>query len=201
MAITYNSNVSEWSLTGYSDADYVNDLDTRRSTTDYVFCMAGGPVTWSSLRQKLVTLCTIESEFVAVSSCVRELVWIRELLKDIGYRCIPPINLYIDNQGTIKLTKNYEFHKRTKHIDVRYHFIREKRENGDLELNFIPSKSQLADILNEIFAAKHLLLIYEMICILPNLLSEKLLTQYVRCLYLHYTSNFALCLFYCIIHQ
>lgn len=125
MGIEYRSGGSEPELMGFSNADYASDLETRRSTTGYVFSFANGAVTWSSQRQRLVTLSTTESEYVAASVAAREAVWLRNLLDDVERRCDGATPLYVDNQSTIKLVKNPEFHKRTKHIDVRYHHIRE----------------------------------------------------------------------------
>ena len=133
------------SLVGYSDADYANDTETRRSVTGYVFLMSGGAITWSSQRQKLVTLSTTEAEYVAAATAAREVVWLRRLLSDIKRRCVSPTVLYVDNQGAIKLSKNAEHHKRTKHIDVRYYFLREKQESGEISVEYVPTDLQKAD--------------------------------------------------------
>lgn len=146
VGLMYRQTGDESPVVGYSDADFASDVDTRRSTTGYVFCMSGGPVTWSSQRQKLVTLSTTESEYVAAAAAAKEVCWLRKLLSGIGYRCDKRTVLYVDNQSAIKLVKNPQFHKRTKHIDIRYHFIREKHESGELEVKYVPSESQLADI-------------------------------------------------------
>ncbi|XP_033230350.1 secreted RxLR effector protein 161-like [Belonocnema kinseyi] len=122
--IMYKSCGSKLELRGYSDADYAGDVVMRRSTTGYVFMLAGGPITWSSQRQKLVTLSTTETEYFAAATATKEAVWLRKLLDDIGFQAAGASALFVDNQSAIKLIKNPEFHKRTKHIDVRYHFIR-----------------------------------------------------------------------------
>jgi len=147
--IEYRYGGSEAGLVGYSDADYASDLETRRSTTGYIFCMANGPVTWSCQRQKLVTLSTTESEYVAAATAAKELIWLRKLLKDISGQCDNATTLYIDNQSAIKLSKNPELHKRTKHINIRYHFLREKYESGEISIVYIPSEIQKADILTK----------------------------------------------------
>lgn len=146
VGILYQSGGSNCDLIGFSDADYANDLETRRSTSGYVFCMANGPVTWSSQRQKIVTLSTTESEYVAAATAARELIWLRNLINGIGYPCKKPTILFVDNQSTIKLSKNAEFHKRTKHIDIRYHYIREKYESGEILIEYVPTEMQKADI-------------------------------------------------------
>lgn len=148
LGIEYHGNDNEFE---FSDADYANDIETRRSTSGYVFSIAHGLVTWSSQRQKLVSMSTAESEYIAAASAAKEAVWLRNLLDDIGYRCGKPTILYVDNQSTIRLIKNSEFHKRTKHIDIRHHFIREKVEQGDIEVKYVPTNYQRADILTKHF--------------------------------------------------
>ena len=114
-----------------------------------MFSLANGPVTWSSRRQKMVTLSTTESEYVAASSAAKEAVWLRNMLSEIGHRCDSATVLYVDNQSAIKLTRNPEFYQRTKHIDVRYHHIREMVENAEIQIEYVPSAMQKADILTK----------------------------------------------------
>ncbi|KMQ85201.1 integrase core domain protein [Lasius niger] len=123
LGIRYGSGKSLLQVVGYSDADYANDIETRRSTTGYVFMLVNGPVTWSSQRQKLVTLSTTEAKYVAAASAAKEMIWLRKLLSDIGHGCSEATVLFIDNQSAIRLVKNPEFHKRTKHIAIRFHII------------------------------------------------------------------------------
>ena len=144
--IKYVSGGSEAMLIGFSDADYAGDVETRRSTTGYVFCLSNGAVTWSSQRQRLVTLSTTEAEYVAASTAAREVVWLRRLLSDIGCPCDKETTLYVDNQSAIHLVRNPVFHKRTKHIDVHFHFIREKVNEGKIRVEYVPSENQRADM-------------------------------------------------------
>lgn len=144
--IVFGNNINI-NLKCYSDADYAGDVDTRRSTSGYVSMIGSGAISWCSQRQRMVSLSTTESEYVAASQALKELVWLHRLFLEIvpsKNDCIP--KLYVDNQSAIKLIKNPEFHKRTKHIDVRYHFIREKFEDGFFELMYIPTKDQIADV-------------------------------------------------------
>lgn len=112
-------------LFGYSDADYGGDIDERRSTTGYVFVFGSSIISWSSERQKSVALSTTESEYVAAAQATKELVWIGLLLRNLLITYNKP-NLFVDNQSAIRLIKNPEFHKRTKHIDIKFHFVRQK---------------------------------------------------------------------------
>jgi len=161
VGIEYRYGGSEAGLVGYSDAEYASDLETRRSTTGYIFCMANGPVTWSCQRQKLVTLSTTESEYVAAATAAKELIWLRKLLKDIGGQYENATTLYIDNQNAIKLSKNPELHKRTKHIDIRYHFLREKYESGEISIAYIPPEIQKANILTKALPRERFQMLHE----------------------------------------
>lgn len=114
--IMYTKNNAPNILKGYSDSDFASDTDTRRSTTGYIFKLSNGPVTWNSQRQSTVSLSTTEAEYIAASCAAREAVWIRQLLRDVKESLNEPTPLFIDNQSAIKLIRNAEFHKRTKHM-------------------------------------------------------------------------------------
>lgn len=146
VGIEYKYSGSLSKLIGFSDADFAGDVDIQRSTTGYAFSFANGLVSWSSQRQKLVTLSTTEAEYVAVASAAKEAIWLRNLLNDLGYRQKNATVILIDNQSTIRLVKNPEFHKRTKHIDIKFHYIREKVESGDICVQYTPTDSQRADM-------------------------------------------------------
>lgn len=146
VGIEFTSGGSTCELIGFSDSDFASDVVTRRSTTGYAFCLANGIVTWSSQRQKLVTLSTTEAEYVAAAAAAKEAVWLRKLLNDLGCRPIGATILSIDNQSAIRLIKNSEFHKRTKHIDVKFHYIRETVESGEVSVQYVPTDMQRADI-------------------------------------------------------
>ena len=113
-------------ISGYTDADYAGDKDNFRSTTGFIFMLHGGPVSWSSRRQTCTALSTTESEFVAACETSKEGVWLTRLMEDIRGVKSGPMPLYCDNEAAIRLVKNPEFHQRTKHIDVKYYFIRDQ---------------------------------------------------------------------------
>lgn len=139
-----NSNVL--CLNGYSDSDYAGNLDTRKSTTGYAFFIDNGIVSWCSQSQKCVTLSTTEAEYVAGAEATKELPpRLKRLLSELLPNQFEKAVLYIDNQSAIRLVKNPEYHRRTKHIDVDYHYIREKFSEGRFSLEYIPSHDQLAD--------------------------------------------------------
>jgi len=133
-------------LIGYSDSDHAGDVDTRRSTTGYAFILSGGCITWASKRQSTVSLSTTEAEFIAACEATKEAVWLRKLLNDIEHPCVLPTVLKVDNQRAIKLSKNPEFHRRSKHIDVRYQFICEKVKDCEIDTQYVATDNQCADI-------------------------------------------------------
>lgn len=133
-------------LIGYSDADHAGDVDSRRSTSGYIFKLGNGLVSWNSERQKSVAISTMEAEYMSASEAVRELVWLKRLLGELLMEKLDVPQFFMDNESAIKLIKNPEFHKRSKHIEIRYHFVREKYEEDQFILNYTPSNEMIADI-------------------------------------------------------
>lgn len=163
--ILYKSGGNESELVGYCDADFAGDVETRRSTTGYAFMFANGPVSWSSQRQKNVTLSTTESEYVAATAAAREAVWLRKLFEELGSGSDKPTVIWVDNQSAIKLAKNPEYHKRTKHIDIKVHYVREKVASQDIELKYISTECQRADIFTKALPRKQFQLLCDLLAI------------------------------------
>ena len=136
-------------LVGYSDADYAGDPDSRRSTSGYVYILNGAAVTWSSRRQPIVALSTMESEYIAASDSTREAVWLRRLLEDLNTTQKEPTQLRCDNQSSILLARNPESHKGSKHIEVRFHYIREQILKKTISISYVDTQNQLADVLTK----------------------------------------------------
>ena len=107
-------------LIAYSDADWAGDRDSRRSTSGNVFVLAGSAITWSSKRQNSVALSTVEAEYMALSQTNQEAIWFRRLLEELGTKADKPTTIHEVNQGAISTAENPVFHKRTKHIHIRY---------------------------------------------------------------------------------
>ena len=126
-------NGSEGSTCRYVDADYAGDLDKRRSTTGYVFTLAGGAISWMSKLQETVVLSTTEAEYIVASDASKEAIWLKGLLDEIG-RTQEKVNVLCDSQSAIHLATNPAHHSRTKHIDVRYHFLRHVIDGGKVAL-------------------------------------------------------------------
>jgi hypothetical protein len=130
------------------DSDFTGCKDSRRSLTRWVFTLAGGPVSWLSQRQKTVAISTIDIEYIAGAEAAKEAVWIRNFINDLRIPevYIDTVPLYIDNNLALKLTRNPEFHSRSKHIDVKHYFIREKVEEGIINTQRIDTTDNLADV-------------------------------------------------------
>jgi hypothetical protein len=137
-------------LSVFSDADYANCVDTRRSVSGYVTYLFGkSPISWRSSLQKVVTLSTAEAEFVALASAVQETLYLRQLLSELGLEQKEGTVIGEDNQATIKISKNPEHHGRCKHIDVRYFFVQERVQSGHIVLEYCPTDRMPADILTK----------------------------------------------------
>lgn len=142
------SNVDD-ELFGYCDADWASDVDKRRSCTGYVFQLRNGAISWNSKRQDTVALSSTEAEYIAVSWSIREAIWLQNFVQELDKKVAKSIKIWVDNQSAIKLSETDGYNKRTKHIDVRYHHLREKIEDGTIQLEYVPTEENAADILTK----------------------------------------------------
>lgn len=133
---------------GYVDADLAGDTDSRKSTTGFVYTLGGTAVSWGSNLQKTVSLSTTEAEYIAISEAAKEMIWIQGFLEELGKKNQKG-TLYSDSQSAIFLAKNPAFHSRTKHIQIRYHFIRSLLDDGQLLLEKICGSKNPADMLTK----------------------------------------------------
>ncbi|XP_043790699.1 secreted RxLR effector protein 161-like [Apis laboriosa] len=136
-------------IKAFSDADYAGDTETRKSTTSFVLKLGDSAIAWGSTRQQTVGLFTTEAEYIAVSQTVKEIIWMKSLINNLVMFKNITTTLYVDNLSAIKLIKNPEFHRKSKHIDVRYHFIRNKFKEKEFLLQHIALKDQQADLLTK----------------------------------------------------
>jgi hypothetical protein len=136
-------------LLGYSDSDLAGDVNDRKSTSGLIFFLAGGPVAWQSAKQKVVALSSCEAEYIAAAAAACEAVWLARLLAElIGGAVLAP-KLKVDNKSAIALMKNPVHHDRSKHIDVKFHFIRECCDRKLIDVEFVGTELQLGDILTK----------------------------------------------------
>lgn len=135
-------------LEGFCDSDYAGDQESRKSTSGYIFMLNGGAVSWSSKLQRIIALSTTEAEYISLAEATKQSIWLRQLLIDL-HQDQEAIQINCDNQGALKLVQNPEDHQRTKHIDVRYHFVRDMQKKGIISVEYLESEKQLADILTK----------------------------------------------------
>jgi hypothetical protein len=145
LGLTYSRD-SDISPTAFVDADYGGCKDTRWSTSGFVFMMAGGVVTWSSKRQATVALSTVEAEYVAMSRCAQQMIWMQSWLDEVKIEHSLPGIIKGDNRGALALTKNTKDHGKVKHIDIRHHYIRELLQSGAISVEQVTSADNLADL-------------------------------------------------------
>jgi hypothetical protein len=134
-------------LFGYSDSDYAGDIDDRKSTSGMLYCLGSSPITWNSGKQKVVVLSSCEAEYIAAAYGACQGVWLARLLKNlVGGKPEAP-TLRIDNKSAIDLAKNPVHYERSKHIETKFHYIRECVEDGKISLEQVATGDQLADIM------------------------------------------------------
>lgn len=147
--LIYSKGDGNYLLSGYSDSDLAGNVDDRRSTGGMAFYLNENLITWVSQKQKCVALSSCESEFMAATAAACQGIWLYKLLRQITNIEAGPVVLYIDNKSAIDLAKNPVFHGRSKHIDIRYHFIRECVERGEIILRHVNTNKQRADVLTK----------------------------------------------------
>lgn len=133
-------------LVGFSDSDYAGDLEDRKSTFGYVFIQSGAAVSLSSKKQPVVTLSTTEAKFIVAAACACQGIWLRRILEEVKCTHQCPLMLFCDKSSAIKLSKYPILYGRSKHIDVRFHFLRNLAKEGAVELCYCKSDEKIADI-------------------------------------------------------
>ena len=147
--LTYDCGRPRDNLIFYADSSFADDATDRKSTTGWISLMGGNVISWRSVKQKSVALSTTESEYMACCDATKEAVWIRNLYQEIFGIMSKPVTIFQDNQSTIFLAKNDVVKRRTKHIDLRYHFVREQIQKGIIEIIFCDTENMTADILTK----------------------------------------------------
>ena len=148
LGIMYQRDINP-ELIAYSDSDYAGDIDTRQSTSGYVSLKNGAPIAWKSKKQEIAAQSTVEAEYVALFYATQDVVWIRNLLKELREKDQRATIIFEDNQASIKISENPVHHPRTKHISTKYHFTREMIKNGQVQLQFCPTEMMIADVLTK----------------------------------------------------
>jgi len=137
-------------IQGWSNLDWASDIDSRKSTSSYVFTLGGGPISWQSYRQATIALSSIEAKYIACALVTKEAMWLRQFMKEIGFTQLGPLIIYYDNQLCIALTKNPQHQQNSKHIEIRHRYLCEKVEHGDIQLSFCPTDEMIVDVLTKV---------------------------------------------------
>jgi len=147
LVITYSRN-SKGGLTlwGFSDSDWAGERDGSRSTSGYVWMLSGGPVSWKSRLQPVVVLSSTEAEYITVTAAAQEGIWLCRVMGELGFEQVGATELAVDNEGAIVLSENPQAHPCTKHIRLRYHFIRQYVQEGVIKPYYISTHENIADI-------------------------------------------------------
>lgn len=146
--LRYSRNGNQ-NLIGYTDSDWASDEDQRRSRSGNFFKLSNGAISWFSKRQSTEALSSTEAEYMAMASCVQESIWLKQFGYELDKSLIGPVELFCDNQSAINLAKSDGYRQRTKHIDIRHHYLREKVENGTVVISYIPTNEMAADNLTK----------------------------------------------------
>ncbi|KAG8501668.1 hypothetical protein CXB51_004714 [Gossypium anomalum] len=139
---------TEDGVIGYVDTDFTGDLDRRRSLTGYIFTIGGCAISWKATLQTTVALSTTEAEYMAITEACKEAIWLKGLFSEL-YEDLQISTVFCDSQSAIFLTKNQMFHERTKHIDARYHFVREIITRGDIVMSKISTHENPVDMMTK----------------------------------------------------
>jgi hypothetical protein len=137
---------SQLQIHGYTDVDGAGNVSNRRSTSGFMFFFGSGAISWSSKKQQTVALSSIEAEYIGATIAACEVVWLQKLVSNLGQLLDAPIVIYCDNIGSILFANNLVYHARTKHIEVHYHFIREKVLAKEIDHIHVNIENQVANI-------------------------------------------------------
>jgi hypothetical protein len=133
-------------LIAYSDADWANCVDERKSTSGGSFFLGDSLVAWLSKKQGSISLSTIEAEYIAAATCCTQVLWMIQTLTDLEVKYTAPIQIHCDNTSAISVSKNPVFHFKKKHIPIKYHFLREQVANQIVQVHYIPTTEQIVNI-------------------------------------------------------
>ena len=137
---------------GCGDSDIADDVDDRKSTSRMIYFLSGGAICWQSTKQKVVVLSSCEAEYIVASVVETQGVWLARLMEELIGRESNPLMLCVDNKATLSLIKNPVLHDWSKHIEIRFHYIRECADRGLIKINFIRTEKQLGDIFTKSLA-------------------------------------------------
>jgi hypothetical protein len=159
-------------LNSYSNVDWENCLDERKSTSGGAFFLGDSLVAWLSKKQGSISLSTTEAEYIATTTCCTQILWMIQTLADLKVTYTDPIPLHCDNTSAISVSKNHVLHSKMKHIPIKYHFLKEQVTNRVVQLNYIPSTEQIADIFTKPLAKTPFEYLRQKLGVIPSLTYE-----------------------------
>ncbi|XP_015159271.1 uncharacterized mitochondrial protein AtMg00810-like [Solanum tuberosum] len=145
----FMSSSADFRVSAYCDSDWAACPDSRKSVTGYIVLLGDSPISWKSKKQETISLSSAEVKYRSLRKVVGELVWLQRLFEELTLLSLGPFHVHCDSQAAIHIAKNPVFHERTKHIEVDYHFVRTKLQEGLITLHHIGTTAQLADILTK----------------------------------------------------
>jgi hypothetical protein len=148
------SKTDSWTIQAFSNSDFAGAKDDQKSITGYVIFVSGSVISWKSKAQPCVTLSSTEAEYVALNKTVREVEFLVQLLEVLGVKVERPAKVFVDNVGCIFLSQNKTSGERTKHINMKYHFIREQIKNGLVDVQFVRTSENHADVFKKNLGGK-----------------------------------------------
>ncbi|GJR05474.1 hypothetical protein Tco_0528458 [Tanacetum coccineum] len=160
-------------LEGYADSDWAGSIDDSKSTSGYIFTLASGVFCWNSKKQSVVAQSSAEAEYISVAGAINHDIWIRKLLSYLDLTQEGLTVIFCDNKSAIAIAENPMQHGRTKHINVKYHAIREAKKNEEVKLKYYTSKTQLADMVTKLIIGKKLIYFKDQIMKSNNNLKEE----------------------------
>ncbi|XP_052197308.1 secreted RxLR effector protein 161-like [Diospyros lotus] len=145
VGLSYMKRGENLDLVGYVDSDFAGDRDTRKSTTAYMFSLGGNCISWKAQLQPLVALSSTEAEYVALTDAFKEAIWLQGILSEI-HLLVRNADIFCDNQSAIHLCKNPVYHERSKHINIKYHYVRDQVATRKVSIQKIPTEENPADM-------------------------------------------------------
>ncbi|XP_042038258.1 secreted RxLR effector protein 161-like [Salvia splendens] len=147
--------IEEQPLMGYCDSDFATNIDTRKSQSGYVFCLYGAAVSWRSSLQSVVALSTTEAEYISMSEAVKESIWLKGICSDFGVDQ-ETVTILCDSNSAICLSKHQTFHERSKHVDVKLHFVRDEVDKGSVKIQKVATEHNASDMLTKVLPGSKL---------------------------------------------
>ena len=124
-------------------------IEDRRSHTGYIFLPNGSPISWDSRKQRTVAFSTTEAEYMAMSECAKEAIYLQRFMHELGFSSLALLTMYCDTRSALKLSENPVYHSRSKHIDIRHPFVRDMLKGKTFELKHVSTENQIADFLTK----------------------------------------------------